>query len=128
MKVLAKWYYKHTGSSYEHGLENKGEAMENYLGMFTVTIFMGAVIMLIWGIDWGWNSESPTRKIIGKVIFAASMIMCIYLVSLFVSGEIAAKFVILMIIGGVLLLILGCIVFGWLKSCDDCVVGVEKMG
>lgn len=44
------------------------------------------------------------------------------------GGEIAAKFVIFMIIIGVLLLILGCIVFGWLKSCDDCVVGVGKMG
>ena len=30
------------------------------------------------------------------------------------------------IIGIVLLLILGCIVFGWLKSCDDCIVGVGK--
>ena len=44
------------------------------------------------------------------------------------GGEIAAELVILLIIGGVLLLLLGCIVFGWLKSCDDCVVGVGKMG
>ena len=44
------------------------------------------------------------------------------------GGEIAAKLVIELIIGGILLLILGCIVFGWLKSCDDCVVGVGKIG
>ena len=37
--------------------------------MFTVMIFLGGMIMLIFGIDWGWYSEDPKKKIKGKVIF-----------------------------------------------------------
>ena len=59
--------------------------MENLLGMFIVSVFMGSIIMLIWGIDWGWHSESLKRKIIGKIIFAVSVIMCVCMIYLFVK-------------------------------------------
>ena len=44
------------------------------------------------------------------------------------GGEIAAKLVIELIIGGVLILILWLIASGWLHSCNDCIVGVGKIG
>lgn len=60
--------------------------MENLVDMFTVMIFLGSAIALIWGIDWGWYSENPKRRTAGKVIFAFSLMICIYIVQLIVKS------------------------------------------
>ncbi|WP_028516790.1 hypothetical protein [Ruminococcus flavefaciens] len=59
--------------------------MESIIDMFTVMIFLGGMIMLILGIDWGWYSDEPKRKIKGKVIFAVSLIICVSIIYLWIK-------------------------------------------
>ena len=60
--------------------------MDNCIDMFTVMIFLGGMIMLIFGIDWGWYSEDPKKKIKGKVIFAVSLIICVSIIYLWIKS------------------------------------------